>query len=482
MKSRTRFGEHSTVVNRRPVIIPGRRFAVVAVVAAAWLASIGASAASASSTPTAQATIYTAGFKIAESPVTLSTCSSSYSGPYTIEEHGSNGTLLQSQAIPQAEVWSIADVIGCFTSPPIPLAAVTQITIKASDGFPESGLGAPLAGPASAGQDDLVAPSGFFRSEEVPLVFNSGEVLTYIRPWRGGTDDNEFDTTNPSESQLQLDVYEGPVIPNVAITASPSTIQAGGSVSFTAAVPGNHPNLSYTWGFDGGAGDSAAASPNVTFDTPGTYQVTLEVIDPTTGSPGEAPPVIVTVTGDTPPTQTTPTSQTTPTGPAGSNGLVPQQGPGVSPSKNPGRAGHHPGRSAARAGRHTSKRAATRPPTAAAPGSGSGSGSGASSGSAASGIFSGTPVHGPNPGRATNAHSLRVDGRLISDVRLLPASASPLVHALPSGGTAPVLRRRSGPSPLPALAAALGVVVLFGLGAGREMRWRVAARSLRSGI
>jgi hypothetical protein len=70
-----------------------------------------------------------------------------------------------------------------------------------------------------------------------------------------------------------------------------------------------------------------------------------------------------------------------------------------------------------------------------------------------------------------------VSGRLISDVTLLPATLSPLVREAPaSAASAPALRRAAGPVLAPALAAALAVILLFGLGAGHELRGRRAAQ------
>jgi hypothetical protein len=75
-----------------------------------------------------------------------------------------------------------------------------------------------------------------------------------------------------------------------------------------------------------------------------------------------------------------------------------------------------------------------------------------------------------------------VSGRLISNVVPVAPSASPLVHvaAAPLGTAA--AQRRPVPAPiLPALAAALAVLALFCLGAGRELRrWRLGVTSLGS--
>jgi hypothetical protein len=73
------------------------------------------------------------------------------------------------------------------------------------------------------------------------------------------------------------------------------------------------------------------------------------------------------------------------------------------------------------------------------------------------------------------AHSALVAGRLLGAVTPLPASESPLVHTVPrTVATAPAVRRAiaGSTSPGTGIAAGLGVALLFGLGAGRELRWR----------
>ena len=75
-----------------------------------------------------------------------------------------------------------------------------------------------------------------------------------------------------------------------------------------------------------------------------------------------------------------------------------------------------------------------------------------------------------------------VAGRLISDVVPLAPSASPLVHLVPATvASAPPARRALRASVLPALGAALAVVLLLGLGAGRELGWRLDWPALRGG-
>ena len=113
--------------------------------------------------------------------------------------------------------------------------------------------------------------------------------------------------------------------------------------------------------------------------------------------------------------------------------------------------------------------------------------------------FADTATHPPPPARTTPSRSAplphrgatrprraarpaRVTGLLVSDVTPLPADVSPLVHTVPAAvATAPPARRAIRTSLLPAFGAALAVVLLLGLGAGRELRSRRGWRALRFG-
>jgi len=64
----------------------------------------------------------------------------------------------------------------------------------------------------------------------------------------------------------------------------------------------------------------------------------------------------------------------------------------------------------------------------------------------------------------------------------LAAGASPLVRLVPAAvATAPPARQAVRASLLPAFGAGLGVLLLLGLGAGRELRWRRRRSTLRVG-
>lgn len=90
----------------------------------------------------------------------------------------------------------------------------------------------------------------------------------------------------------------------------------------------------------------------------------------------------------------------------------------------------------------------------------------------------------PRPHQAsppsTTVASPVVSGLLISAVSPIAATQSPLVHTQPASvASAPARRVGASPTPLPAVAGGLAVVLLLGLGAGRELRGRRAWRTLR---
>jgi PKD repeat protein len=89
--------------------------------------------------------------------------------------------------------------------------------------------------------------------------------------------------------------YLSPLNPLTAsASGSPTTILAGGSVSFTGSATGGYqPYVSWSWNF-GGDGTSPLQNPTHTFNTPGTYNCILTVTD-TCGNTDPSNPVVITV-------------------------------------------------------------------------------------------------------------------------------------------------------------------------------------------
>jgi PKD repeat protein len=468
------------IAGRRLAGSAGRRLAASVGLAAALLASSAAIALA--DRPAVAVTIHEPGGVVARPPaVTIEALQGNdcptYSGPAPAL-YDQSGTVSQP---PGPNAWSLATVLECGLVPGVSPSAVTELTVRDLHGVVETGKGATLT------TADLVPP-GDFADGAQPLIVDGGSVIDYYRPWRGGSDLNYPDTVQePSPSPLAIDVYEGPPLTVVA-RASSASVAAGAVVDFSATVADaddagspDPATLSYAWDFDGGAAASTAATPSVPFPNAGTYLVTVQVTDTAGGGGADTTLVTVNPAANTP---TPPPPANAPaTGPAQGGGGTPGAGPGKqtashgsTTTKHPADKATHPTKPAAAvrpaAGRtntttvpasnSVSAQATTRVPTSTTP---------AAAQPAARGA---TPVKGPRK-RATGATSGAgtVDGRLISDVAPLPVSSSPLVSIVVARpAAAPEVRRAVGASIVPALAAAISVLLLLGLGARHQLGWR----------
>ena len=483
-RQRFRCGEHSRPTSRRPGIFPGRRFVLALTLA---LVSLGCSAGVALAIDpldqTVSAQIYPAGQPVTTSTVTMAyllanpgSCPA-YSGPNNAGSYGAGGSPEAPQSFPSTSssfgtgTWTLATVLGCLQNPVSP-SQVKGVVVIGSDGAPEVSAASQLS-PA-----DLATTSDFQNTSESPVISADGDGhITYFRPWRGGTDDNFGDAvTEDDPTPFQIEVFEGPLL-TVTGTASETTVPAGGTVSFSATVPGDHPGLVYSWDFDGGAPNSTEPGPQVAFDTAGRYAVTVQVTDAAGGGGEASIPITV--------TSATPASGKSPTGPQGSKGKVPGGSKGKHPKSGSGKShsGKHPatGKSKSTAHSTTTAPSGGSTPTGSAPSS---TGKATTSHRTATAPkHATTPVKAPpSSARNTPSHGPLVAGRLISDVTLVPAGESRLVHVVPASlATAPAVRRAISTSLLPALAAGVSVLLLFSLGAGRELRWRRGWRVLHFG-
>ncbi len=242
--------------------------------------------------------------------------------------------------------------------------------------------------------------------------------------------------------------------------------------------------LSYSWNFDGGAPSSAAPSPQVTFGSAGQYNVTVQVTD-TQGGGGVAS---IPITVGTPPAPATGGHKQkgagknkkshSPTGPLNSGGY-PRRRPArpaeersvddVREDHDDHQLDHH----------HTTTSTSTSTATTPSP-------STASHASTAHRTTTSRkrPTSAPRvrPTTPPPQSGPTVVGLLVSDVTPLPSDVSPLVHTvLAPAATAPPARQAIRASLLPALGAGLAVLLLLGLGAGRELRGRRSRRTPRVG-
>lgn len=393
---------------------------------------------------------------------------------------------------PDQGTWTLSTILDCMETP-IQVGAATAITVLGIDGSPEVSPYSELT------PTDLITPSDFQNEQQVPVIAVSGSTIEYDRPWRGAQDDYNFDdqVTEPTGAPISIEVFEGPTF-TVTIDESRPTVAAGGSVQFSATVTGSPSGrLAYSWEFNGGAPDSTAATPDVTFTDPGVYDVGLQVTD-SSGGTGSASlvPVMVTSASGQPPSgsgsttepgggiSTTPNAP--PTGPQNGTGTTPN---GTTPSSNDDgpsasqtRRGRRRARSAVASGKSHRRgsggvRASTAGPTG-------------GSTSAASPASTEQPHTAATPVSATRTSTLirtstpgssaltSVSGRLIGDLALLPVAASPLAHDEPASLATEPLRRAIRTSFMPLVVGLLVVFLLLGLGAGRELRGR---RTLRFG-
>ena len=486
----TRSSEDQRPVNRRPGLILGRRFGLTFACALAVLGCPGAVAtADPSSDQVVSATVYSPNGSTQNDSVSLAQLQSNpkctpYSGT-DMNELGRTG-FVDVQLAPTG-TWALSTVLGCLSNP-VPVAAVHGVTVIDGEGAPESGPGSMLT-PAD------LAPQGstdFNNPQEAPVVQALGSLNQYDRPWRGnGQGQSDYDygdevqgTDNGQPLPIAIEVFEGPLL-TVTVSASKMSVSVGQPITFNATLTGqNGSALSYSWNFDGGAPSSTSASPEVTFGNTGQYNVTVQVTDSAGGGGGAEVPITV----------------GTPVSPA--TGSHPQTGSGKSrkshtpsgPQKSKGtHAGGPAGKSTAgkgnspRSGKSTSTTTSTTStstaPTSTTP----------ATTSSSNHTTVPTPHHtapSKRPAPRTTAPLTRsspppqsgplVVGQLVSDVTPLAAGASPFVRVVPAVvATAPPARQAVRASALPAVGAGFAVLLLLGLGAGRELHGRRVRRTPR---
>jgi PKD repeat protein len=494
------------LADRRPAVFPGRRFALALGLALALLGWAGVAVADSGSGPIVTATIYTSGGGMSSTSVSSSQLLAKAQNcpAYTqteMTEYSANGST--SVGLPQSNgsgtgTWSMSTVLQCLQNP-VSLGDVTGITVFNGDGSPQVASGSQLT-PA-----DLASPSDFQSSADSPVVSDLGSSFQYNRPWRGQDDLNASDQVT-SADPIAIDVFEGPPL-TVTATASSSAATAGSSVSFSATVTGNQGSaLIYNWSFGDNLPDSHEASPSVTYTDGGSYTVRLQVTDANGGAGGTTVPITVSGSpGSTPPPSTsTPATNTGPNGTGsnpsgGSSGSTGGNGKGS--GKTPSNGNGNTGTPSQPTSSHTQK-----PSHSAGTGSTAGSGSHtttsseSTTGSPSASTSPSTPsspsapqTSTPRRGTGHTGHRAPthtrsstsgspgqlVTGRLVADVTPLPAGASPLVRTSP-GSAAAAPPPNTTNSPVAVIAGCLAVVLLLGLGAGRELRGRGWRPTLRS--
>lgn len=366
----------------------------------------------------------------------------------------------------QGASWELSTVLTCGMN--ISLNNVTGVQMYS----PRYGYETPLT------SAELTDPSQYHdpaAPDALPVISNDEGQNTYVRPWRGGKDQNAKDQVVQDGSPVTIVVYENGA--ELTVVASQSTVSKSAKrdkVRFSATVrtpagaPVHGSALTWNWNF-GEGGTSSSATPEHSF-VAGRFPVTVQVTDPKTGAGG---------------TDTVDVNAGNPNGRGNS-----PTGPNNSSGDHPGGAAGQPNNSANTGKSHSGKGTTTNSDgnqtTTTSTGGSGGTGTGTTTAPIAP---SPTPTP-PNPAPRSATHPpARVDrptgplvtGRVISDVIPVPANDSPLVRvAQGPPATAPAIRPATSTSFVPALGAGIVVVLLLGLGAGNELRGRRDWRTLLS--
>lgn len=519
-------------VGRCPGSIPGHRHALrvaLAVVAAALVAAPGALADNSGQQVTA--TVYPQGGASFPDTTTIGQLESSCP-TYTGTQPAQVGPSSSPQSSLPSEVWSLGSVLGCLPTP-IAVSQVTSVVIFDQLGQPQSGPNSVLSGGLNT-PNDLSTPSDFPSQDQSPLIFSDGSNITYERPQRTAGDLNAADqVTVPDGQAFVFEVFEGPQLQGLTISASSASIAAGQRVSFSVTGVPTGDQTTYAWNFGGGAKNSTSPTPNLKFPTAGVWPVTLTVTDATAGSVGVATTQI-TVGAATPTrTSTTPVKVGPTKGKGGAVGAPPRttttktttkptattpQPPKTTPAKTtPAKTTPAPTTPARTTPTHTvsTPTAATTPAAGGSGGAGGGGGtrSVATTTPAATATTTHprttpapptptpTPTHKathkahpkpPAPTKTapttttpqpTKPSGQRVSGLLLASLAPVPAGKSSLTHPLrPAAASATPLSRATGTSPWAAIAGGSAALLLLVLGATRELGVRLRGRRGKGGV
>ncbi len=269
-------------VLRRPGLVPGRRLAALAPIAAA-VALVASPAPALADQTVVQATVFSGGSgPVTQRPVSLWTLEGcgAYGGPTSLGLYPG----AQSYTLASGSTWTLSTVLGCGLQ--IPAADVTDVQVQRASGYEHALSGAELTDPSR--YQDPTAPGA------LPVVSNDGGAVqnTYTRPWRGGADANGGDQVTEN-GPIQIVVYENgsPLIVHVAQrtvsrAAASETVALSARVQQADLTPVAPGGLTWSWSLPDGT-TTPTAAPTHTFSA-GVSVVTLQVSDPATGTGGTA--------------------------------------------------------------------------------------------------------------------------------------------------------------------------------------------------
>ena len=474
-------------VHRRPGrrlgLGPGRRLAwALALSLAAVGVGVPGAAVADPGQIVVQATVYPhSGGGVSSQSVTLATLEACppYSGSTPMYLHPGD----QPYSPAAASAWSLGTVLSCGLR--LPPGGVTDVQIdNPPHGFEVSLTNAQLSDPSQ--WHDPSAP------DALPVISVDGteNQTTYTRPWLGGLDANASDQVVSDGSPIDMVVYENG--PPLRVTASSQTISQSSStmeVQLNASVvdPEGRPvapsELSWSWNFGDGA-SSTEPGPHHSF-APGAYPVTVQVTDNANGTGGTDnitvtfSPTAASGSGSAGGAGRNPHSRS-PTGPVNSKGNHPGTSAGK-PASGTGGSGHarNTGAQDATSAAQAAPAHQVTTPTTGTPSSTAHKRS-APQHPATQTANSATSNRASKPVTRSPTSAPLVAGRLISDVTPVAADASPLVQRASAAlGTAPAVGGLVSSSPLSAIGAGLGLALLFGLGAARELGGATVAAKLR---
>ncbi len=474
-------------VRRRPGALPGRRFAYALLLAAALAATGGGAGTAAADQTVVSATIFPSGHGSVTTrsvgQTALGACPP-YSGPNPLTLFPTG----QSYNLP-ATTWTVATVISCGLQ--IPLTDVSSVQISNTLIGAFEGLSAAALSESSL-YDDPGGPGAL----PIVSVDGSGGQTNYFRPRAVGSNS----TVDVTETPIPIRVYAygPPLTVKAAYQKLTSTVKLSATVTTAAGAVVPASALGWKWDFGDGQ-TSTQATPGHRFAAGNSYSVTVTVTDPSAGTGGTdtiqvMPPVAPKPSHKQ---QMGGSKRDKSTSPNGADNGKRSRGPTTPPQ--PGTNGTQPpatdtqptGTNTQPAGTNTQPAGTATQPATTATQPATTATQPSTTTAATTATRSTTTGAASTTAAPRRRHSARpqltpsaplVTGRLISDVTPLSPSASPLTRPAPAAAAAPAaVRQATRTSALPIVLAPLAIILLLGLGAGRELRGRRPRRSGSAG-